>query len=475
MGTPKLRMNGSLREPASGEVERTAWETRVALVGLMVPSIMWVLDLSTIRVALPSIRSSFGARADLVAWIVVVYTMPSAVLTPLYGKLGDGLGRRRLFLVGITVFLVGTGINLLATDLSLLIVGRAIQGVGGAAIFPLTMAMISHLVPASEQGKALGTWSSISGATSVVATPLAGPLVDNLGWRVIFMPVLLVGLVALFLIRRQVPVMHDSTHQPDFLRTFDWGGATLLGGATTSLLLYLSSKPITGIAPLQDWRLLTMTLLFFGSFTLWERRLTRPFVDLGIFARKGFSQASFCAGAREFTMNGILFLMPLYLTDIHRLRAASIGTMLTVHAVALVATMRLGGQLADRWDSRRPVVFGMSVQVGVMICFALLSNTAALGLVVIGLVAHGLGAGLALAALQRAAMRKVPQAQSGMAAGFYRMIGANGIVLGATLGGVLLQWGLDRALLPIDAYHTVFWFIAPAALLGTIVGLTLSE
>lgn len=467
-------MTGSLMEPASGEVEGAAWDTRAALIGLMVPSIMWVLDFSMIRVALPSIRSSFGARADLVAWIVAGYTVPSVILTPLYGRLGDGLGRRRLFLVGITVFLVGTCINLLATDLPFLLAGRVTQGVGAAGIFPLSMAMISQLFPASEQGKALGTWSSISGATSVVAMPLAGPLIDNLGWRAIFVPVLLVGLVALFFVWRQVPVMQGSA-QPDFLRTFDWGGVTLLSSAMTSLLFCLSSRPITGVAPLQDWRLLAMTLLLFVSFILWERRLTKPFVSVDVFARKGFSQASFCAGAREFVMNGMVFLIPLYLTDVHGLGAASTGIMLTIHAVALLATMRLGGRLADRWGSRRPVVFGMSVQVGVMIYVALLSSTAGLGLVVMGLVVHGLGAGLALAALQRAAMRKVPQTQLGVAAGLYRMIGVSGMVLGATLGGVLLQWGLDRALLPIDAYHIVFWLIAPVALLGAIVGLTLKE
>jgi EmrB/QacA subfamily drug resistance transporter len=467
-------MTESLRETASSEVEGTAWNTRAALIGLMVPSIMWILDFSMIRVALPSIRSSFGARADLAAWIVAVYTMPSVILTPLYGRLGDSLGRRRLFLVGITVFLVGTCINLLATDLPFLIAGRVTQGVGAAGIFPLSMAMISQLFPAGEQGRALGTWSSIGGATSVVATPLAGPLIDNLGWRAIFVPVFLVGLVALFFVWRQVPVVQGST-QPDFLRTFDWVGVTLLSAAMASLLFYLSSKSISGVAPLQDWRLLAMTLLLFGNFILWERRLARPFVDLGIFARKGFSQGSFCAGAREFVMNGIVFLMPLYLTDVHGLGAASTGIMLTTHAVALLSTMRLGGLLADRWGSRQPVIFGMSVQVGVIIYFALLSNTADLGLVVMGLVAHGLGAGLALAALQRAAMRKVPRTQLGVAAGLYRMIGVSGMVLGATLGGVLLQWGLDRALLPIDAYHIVFWLIAPVALLGAIVGLTLKE
>ncbi len=450
------------------------WEARAILMGLMVSSFMVLLNQSMIGVALPAIRTAFGAQVDLVAWVVTIYTLPYVTLMPLYGRLGDGLGKRRLLLMGIVIFLVGTGINALAVDLRLLMIGRAIQGIGAAGMVPLSIAIISERFPTNERGKALGTWNSIGPTTGIIGPLLGGLLIDRLSWRTIFVPVLLVGIVAPFVLRGYVPATRGRA-RPRFLHTFDWGGVTLLSAATTTLLFFVSSKPITGVAPLRDWRLLVVTVLLFGGFILWEKRLANPFVALDIFAHKAFSQASFCAGVRMFTMSGIGFLVPLYLADVQQLGGVATGAMLMIHAGALLATMRLGGQLADQWGSRRLVALGLSMQAGAMIYFSLLPGTAALVLVVAGLVFHGLGAGMALAPLHRAAMGQVPQVQMGVAAGLYSMIRFGGTVLGTALGSVLLQQGLDRGLAPIDAYHLVFGFLAAVALSGVLVGARLQE
>jgi len=444
------------------------------LVGLMMPFLMLVLNLSMIGVALPSIRSSFGAEADLVAWVVTAYTLPYVILMPLYGRLGDALGKRRLFMAGVVAFLLGTGINLVADRLPLLMLGRAIQGAGAAGISPLAIAMISELFPANERGGALGAWNSVGPAGSIVGGLLAGPLIGTLGWHAIFAPALLVGLGALLAVWALVPSTR-ANGQPRFVHTLDWGGAMLLGAGISALLFYVSSKPITGVAPLRDWRLLAMTLLLFLVFILWEKRLANPFVSLDIFSHRSFTLASLCVAVRMFTMSGVTFLMPLYLADVRGLSPVSTGLALMAHGAGLFPTMRLSGKLADRWGSRRPVVLGMSVQMGAMAYFALLGDGAALGLVLIGLVSHGLGAGLALPALHRAALSGVPQRRIGVAAGLYSMIRLCGTVLGAALQGVLLQQGLDRGLLAVDAYHGCFWFVAAIALPGVILALRLRE
>jgi MFS family permease len=379
-------------------------------------------------------------------------------------------------LIGISVFLTGTAITLLATDLRFLIVGRVIQGVGAGGMNPLCIALISDRFPPGERGKALGTWNSMGPAAGVIGPFLAGFLIDHLGWYTIFGPVLLVGMVALFAVKELVPPTGRDFVQPGFLRTLDWGGAVLLGASIMMLVFYVSSRPITGIDALRDWRLLALTVLFFGSFLFWEKRHSHPFIALNIFASKSFSRASLGAAIRMFSMSGIGFLMPLYIADVHALSAVSIGSMLMLHAGALLATMRIGGQLADRWGSSRwPVMMGSSMQVGAMVGFALLPGTAPLGLVVVGLAAHGLGAGIFLAALHRSAMGGIAPDQTGMAAGLYSMFRFGGTVLGTALGGVVLQYGLDRYLLTIDAYQMVFWFIAAVATLGVVIGWGLQE
>jgi EmrB/QacA subfamily drug resistance transporter len=465
---------GALRIPTCKEGGGREQNARAILIGLMAPTVMVVLSGSMFSVALPAIRTSLDAKADLLAWVVTGFTLSFVVFMPLYGRLGDGFGMRKPFLAGIIIFLLGTAISALAVDLRVLLLGRAIQGAGAAGVTPLAIAMISEFFPARQRGQALGTWNSVGPAAGMVGPVLAGLLVDNWSWRAIFGPILLIGLTAVVIARRCIPAADDDV-PPGFLRGLDWGGAILLAAAVTASLFYISSKLITGVDSLHDWRLLGLASLLFGGFVLWEKRRPDPFVSLGLFADRLFTRSSVCAGVRMFTMSGIGFLMPLYLADVFNLNSALIGVTLVIHAGALLATMRMGGQVADRWGSRRPVVLGLCVQVLAMTYFAVLRGSVVLPLVLVGVAAHGLGAGLAMAALHRAAMGQVPQTQTGVAAGLYSMIRFAGTVLGITLGGVLLQQGLDREMAAVDAYHSVYWFLAGVGFLGVLIGLTLRE
>jgi MFS family permease len=253
-------------------------------------------------------------------------------------------------------------------------------------------------------------------------------------------------------------------------------GVILLSCGTIFLVFYVSSRPITGVAALLDWRLLSLAVLFFAAFIWWEKRQRTPFINLAIFTNKSFNRASICAGIRMFTLSSTAsLLMPLYLADVHHLSAASTGMVIMLHALALLITMRNGGQLADRWNSRWPVVIGVSGQLGAMVGFALLPATAPLALVIVCLVLNGLGAGLALPAMHRASMSRISHEHMGGAAGLYSMIRFSGTVLGTALVGVLLQQGLAQFMSPVTAYQMVFWFLAAVALGGIVIGWGLRE
>lgn len=471
------QIQAALRQlwPASAANRSVASPNKHTLIiGLMVPFVMLTLNMAVFGVTLPAIRDAFQLQAGLVAWLVTAYTLPFMIATPLYGRLGDELGKRRVFIAGIITFLAGTLITLSATTLSWLMLGRAIQGLGSAGVVPLCIAVISQRFPAGERGKAMGSWNSIGPVANMVGPLLAGFLVDYIHWRLVFGPVLLVSLAALWAVWKQVPPKQGNV-TPGVLWRFDWGGLILLAAAVTAMLFYLSSQQLTGVAALRDWRLLSLTLCLFSSFIIWEKRQANPFITLQIFANPTFSRASTIAGIRMFAMSGIDFLIPLYLADVHHLNAAFTGFMLMTHAVALLVTMRLGGQLADRWNSRWPVMTGLTVQVGVMAGFALMPGVISLWLVAGGLVLHGLSAGLSLAALHRASLGKVSLDQAGTAAGLYSMVRFVGSMLGPALAGLILQWGLDQSLLPLEAYRLVFWLIAGLALLGVALGWGLRE
>jgi MFS family permease len=444
------------------------------LIGLIIPAMMASLNFSMFSVVLPSVQDHYQIQADQTAWVFMAYLLPFVIFMPLYGRLGDGLGRRRLFLAGIAIFMVGTGLTLLAPSLGWLMAGWAIQGLGSAGIIPLSVAIITQLFPFNEWGKMIGTWSSVAPLMGIVGPLLGGLLIDTIGWQMVFVPVLIVGLVALPIARGKVPFRPGSGGlQPGFLRFFDWGGVALLGATMLMATLYASSRPITGVAALQDWRLLASALVFLGGFIYWEKGHINPFVPLDIFSNQTLRLASLIGLIRLFTMSGVVFLIPLYLRDVRGLTASAIGTMLTVHAVALLPTLRLGGLLADRWGSRWQVVGGLMVQAGVMVYFSFVPQAANIWWPVMGLVIHGLVGGSYVAALDRAAMGSVAPDQKGMAAGIYSMIRVSGFVFGTALIGVLLQNSLERLPTAVAAYQVVFWFIAGVAMMGGIGGLKL--
>ncbi len=444
------------------------------LISLIFPTMLMPLIDSTIRVALPVMRSDFQLQADVTAWIDAVFTLPFMLLMPIYGRLSDGVGKRRLMLAGSLIFTLGTALTSLAPSLALLMVGRAIQGVGVGGMMPLSMALIAAIFAPHERGKALGTWSSVGPVVGFVAPLAAGFVVDHWGWRIAFVPSLLLGVVAWVAVAKGVPA-GLSQIKPNFLRTFDWVGALLLSLTLTTLIVFLSSRPVTGVPALQDWRLLVLAFVWGSAFLWWERRHPQPFVELAIFRNRMFSLASFCGMTRMVIMAGQGFLVALYLADVRGFGAAQIGGITMFSAGAMVLIVRFGGQAADQWGSRWPSVIGLSVQVSVMVILGLLPITTPVWLLALVLAYYGLGAGLVLAALHRAAMGHVADSQMGMAAGLYSMSRFAGAATGTALGGVILQQAFDRGLSLIAAYQVTFLLFGLLASVGIVAAFGLHE
>lgn len=450
----------------------------VLLFSLMLPLMMTIVNITMFEVGIPTIRDAFGIQADVAAWVVTAYSLPYMLCMPLYGRLGDELGKRRLFLAGITLFLLGSVMIPASPDLRLLLLGRVFQGMGAAGVSPLGMALITQHFPPEARGKALGTWNSIGPVSGIIGPLAGGFLIDTAGWRVMFAPILLLGALAMLTVHRRIAPSHQHISQRAVLRQFDWIGVLLLNVAVTLLMFYISSRPITGRPALQDWRLCLGAALAFLGFVGWEIRRTPPFIDLRIFRNPQFCLASLGSGIRMTVMGGLGFLMPLYLTDVHAVPARTIGLVTMMNAAALLLTLRFGGLLADRWPNRWPALIGASTQMAVVVYFASLPATASLPLVGAGLLAHGLGAGVALASLHRTSLHAVAPERIGMAAGLYSMMRFGVSALGIALAGVLLQQQLSQlpAAAPvIDAYQFVFRCLAAFAATGVVVAWNLRE
>jgi MFS family permease len=249
---------------------------------------------SMMRVALPVIRDHFEIRPDMTAWVVTAFSLPFVILSTVYGRLSDGLGQRRLILIGAAIFCAGTAITLWAPGLGWLMAGRAIQGLGTGGMFPMAMALISLVYDPRQRGKVLGAWSTTGPATGFVAPVLTGLVIERWGWRAAIVPALILGALAFAVVYRWIPTglrtrpgangaAESSSDQQEFLRAFDWLGMGLLAAWITTFLFYLSSRPITGVPPLQDWRLLGLAVALGTLFVWWESRRSDPFVDFGLF------------------------------------------------------------------------------------------------------------------------------------------------------------------------------------------------
>jgi MFS family permease len=427
-----------------------------------------VLTGSMFGVALPTIRDEFAMEADVAAWLTIAFTLPFIMFMPLYGRLGDELGKSRLLVAGLVIFCVGTFLALISRTLALLFLARIIQGAGSAGVTPTSLAIIAERFPPGERGRAMGRWNSIAPGTSIFAPTIGGLMVVSLGWHAIFVPSLAIGLFAVWIVRRQIPTLRLRANFA-VLRAFDWGGVLLLGGLLILLVLYLSSRPVTGVEPLRDWRLLSGVLAFGIGFVAWERRRRSPLVDLGMLHSRGLRLASLSAASRMAMMIGIGFLLPLYLADVYDMTAAAIGLLLTVHAIALFFSIRFGGSLADRWPNGQLVTLSLVLQTMVMLYFAFLPGDVPIYWIVLGVALHGLGAGLSLAALHRTALGEIVTEQTGAAAGVYSMTRFAGSLVATAMAGVILQSGLDRGFPTLLAYQIVFGFLAGAGLAGVVI------
>lgn len=433
----------------------------------MIPAIVMPLTGWMFSVSLPVIRDDLAVDPDIAAWIATAFTLVFMILMPVYGRISDGLGKRRLLLWGLVIFAIGAVVATMSASLPMLIVGRAIQGFGISGMVPLTLALITESFPPGERGKAMGLWSTIGPLTGVIGPLLAGYVVARYGWRASFIPPIFFALISFIVIYLMIP----STGRPiqiDFLKAFDWGGVGLLAVSLTFLLFFLSSRPITGVAPLQDWRLGVITVLFFTFFILYERRQEDPFIRLNILNNRGLVIGSFSACMRMIGLSGGFgFLMPLYLADVFALDARFSGFVLMVGPGAMALVVRIAGGFADRWGSRGVVMTGFTIFGTVFYTLSRLDGTQTPLWVLVGLIAFfGMGAGLMLASLHRAALNDVSENDVGTASGIYSMIRFLGSALGAAVGGILLKRFLDQTGADSQLMYqlTYRWFVAFAGI-----------
>lgn len=407
-------------------------ELRMVFAALMMVLILGSLDQSIVNTALPRMTSELGGMAHI-SWVVMAFLLATTVSTPIYGKLSDMYGRRRLLIVSISIFLLASTLCGVAQTMPQLILFRGLQGLGAGGLVTLTQTTIGDLVGPRGRGRYQGLFTGAIAISSVAGPVLGGILTTTLSWRWVFYVNLPIGAVALALIMRGLhhkpPV---TSHKVDFL------GAALLTGATVSTLLILNwAGSVMPWASGSSLGLIALAIGLFALFFLQERHATEPLIHLSMFRIRSFVIGVSISGCMAFAMTGATVFMPLYFQLVLGLDPARAGLMLVPQIAVMIVTSIAGGQLSSRTGLVKPfMMLGVGCEAAALVGCATLAWAGAgipAFLVALGVLGFGMGMGMpnATVVIQNA----VPRAHLGVATATMGFIRSFGGVLGVAVSG----------------------------------------
>jgi EmrB/QacA subfamily drug resistance transporter len=408
-----------------------------------VAGFMTLLDVSIVNVALPSIQRDLGASAGTVQWVVSGYALAFGLALVPAGRLGDTIGRRRMFLIALSAFVLTSAISGAAPTVGLLIGARLLQGVAGGMLAPQNSGLIQDLFSGPERGRAFG----ILGATIGLATA-AGPVIGGLilaaftgpdGWRWVFYVNVPIGLVALVLAARLVPAISRGSVRGVHL---DLVGSLLLGGGVLSLLLPLVQADTGGIRRL--WWLFGVAVLLLATFAWWEARTVRrgrqPLLDPRLAHTSGYT-AGLGIGLVYFTgFTGIWLVFALYFQDGLGYSPLRSGLAVTPFALGVAVSAVIAGRLVSRLG-RWLTVIGLTMTMAGLAAAALtlrhVGGDAAAWATAVPLLVGGLGGGMVTSPNITLTLESVPVSMAGAAGGALQTAQRIGSAIGtATLAGV---------------------------------------
>jgi MFS transporter, DHA2 family, methylenomycin A resistance protein len=404
------------------------------LVAMCLGAFMAQLDINVVNLALPSMQRALGGSIGALQWIVDAYNLAFAILLLSGGLLGDRLGRRGMFALGIVIFTAGSLLCGLAANHTALIAGRAVQGVGAAFALPGTLAILSVLYETPEdRARAVAAWASMAGLAIAVGPTVGALLIDTLGWQSIFLINIPIGLATIALVYRVVPVV------PPHRRTgLDWAGQVLFGLCLGGLTLAsIESRDAGWHAPivLVSFAVSIAALLLFLRA---ERSSAKPMVPLDLFQARAFTIPLVLTALMTFGMYGMLFATTLYLQSVRGASAVTAGLQLLPMSVAFIVTSQLGGRLQQRFGARAFMVSGMATMALGMFVLASMAVREREIVLLASFVLLGVGMGLNTATVVGAAVAGAPSEKAGVAAALANAARMVGATLGVALLGALL-------------------------------------
>ena len=404
------------------------------LVGTCLGLFILMLDSTVVALALPTIERELHASADNVQWVLNGYLLVLSVLVVTAGRLGDIVGRRRVFLIGMAVFGAGSVLAAVANDDAVLVAARAVQGAGGAAMLSLSLAIVSHAFPSEKQGQALGIWAAVS-ALALAIGPLVGGALIELDWRLIFWINLPICAAGILITRWAAHESRDETSPPKL----DYPGLATLTTGLLAVVFALVRADNWGWGSPKTLLLLAAGLLLLAAFWAIEHRVASPIVDFGLFRNGPYLGASAAAFALVGAYWVVIFFQPQYLQVILDHGPVAAGVLVLPITAPMVFISPFCGPLIKRFGPRGLMTVGMACGAVGLALLTRIDASSSYGALLPGYLLFGIALGLVYAPMSTAAMLAMPREKAGIAAGVLAMVRVTAGALALAIAASIFQ------------------------------------
>jgi EmrB/QacA subfamily drug resistance transporter len=417
------------------------------------------LDQTVVNLALPKIISDFSLTVSSAAWISTAYILANAVFVPVWGKLGDTAGRKKIYLIGFIGFIIASGLCAFAWNLPSMIVFRIIQGFAVSADYPTAMAILAiTFTNAKERAQALGIWSAAFAVASVFGPLIGGPLIDNFNWRSVFFVNIPLGIVGLFL---AFTFIDESVGEKRSVG-FDWWGASLLGAALFTLTLVLDQGQTWGWGSLVSILCYIGTIVFSALFYIVETRQEEPIVDFKFFKIGAYVTTLLNNFIVFMALIGAIFLIPIFAETFLGYNATQTGYLFIPLAIALMVGAPLGGRLIGKVKPSYVIFLStFFCGVGILLLSYIDPRSTAIDIIIpMCIMAFSLGFGMAQRTNIIAVV--VPQSEIGEASAILALVRNISGAFGVAIFSTLLNNSITTNVLKIAAHS------ATTALAGSV-------
>ena len=412
------------------EINKKKW---LILITVVSATFMSTLDGSIVNVALPDMASKLNVGMAGIEWVVTSFLITVAATILIFGRLGDMIGKTKVFKFGVVLFTIGSLLCGLTSSLTLLVTARVIQAVGASATMATNQGIITHVFPANERGRALGVLGTFVALGSMAGPPIGGIIVSAVSWEYIFLINIPIGIIVFILTLKIFPKEHTTSDEK-----LDIKGALLFIVATVSMFGALGQGQVKGYDNAFIMSAFVISFITFVLFIIVEHKISMPILQLSIFKNSLFSISIICAFISFIAISASNIILPFYFQDTLKFSPAASGILMMVSPIVLSVVAPFSGYMSDKIGSEILTLFGLSfTSIGLFFLSSLNERSSVL-LIVAYIVIMTLGNGMFQSPNNSLVMSTVSRDKLGIAGSVNALIRNLGFVLGTSLSTLLL-------------------------------------